>query len=349
MRKAFLIIVAGGLTALTFFSCSDPQEVPLDVQSEVSVHPEGWITVSSPNFHGTTLAARNFDTAECRQCHGNQFDGGVVEKSCFTCHAEFPHPQGWVGLGENSHSTYIQNNSYDFQSCKSCHGQDYSQVKIDNSCLTCHTNPDGPESCNTCHGTFAGDVTDLRNVAPPAGLNNETDPALPAVGAHQAHLGYFASAEMICQECHTVPENMAAAGHIDADGEADVVFQGVLAVTVTEGGARQPAPAYSHATNNCANAYCHGNWGLLKSASTRSFIYADSIITGNSATPVWTDPNTAACGTCHDLPPKGHNPFALDACTNCHGSVVDANGEIIDNSKHINGKVNVFGEEYEMF
>lgn len=350
MRSYLQIILFFVFGSLLFFACSEPEDPPLGVSSSVSVHPPMWLQKGSADFHGTVLAASQFDPSSCQQCHGNQYDGGLVEVSCYTCHDNFPHPAGWTGLGDNSHSTYIQANAYEFDSCKSCHGQDYSTVKVDNSCLTCHTNDAGPEACNTCHGVFAA-ADELENAAPPAGLNNETDPSNPAVGAHQPHIAFFSSAEAACQECHLVPATLNAAGHLDGDGQADVVFQGPLGSIATEGGARQPAvtAAYSAQTISCANTYCHGNWGLLRSASSYDFIYAAEKMEGNNDSPSWVDPNAAACGTCHDLPPTGHNPFGIQACSNCHSSVIDREGNIIDASKHINGKVNVFMLEYEMF
>jgi len=33
----------------------------------------------------------------------------------------------------------------------------------------------------------------------------------------------------------------------------------------------------------------------------------------------------------------------------CHSGVVDENGNIADKTKHVNGKVNVFGREYSVF
>jgi hypothetical protein len=69
-------------------------------------------------------------------------------------------------------------------------------------------------------------------------------------------------------------------------------------------------------------------------------------MTGDNASPEWTDPDAVFCGSCHGLPPTGHNPFELDACANCHSSVVDATGSIIDKTKHVNGLLNVFGQEF---
>ena len=70
---------------------------------------------------------------------------------------------------------------------------------------------------------------------------------------------------------------------------------------------------------------------------------------GYSASPIWIDHDSAECGSCHDLPPVGHNPFELSACAGCHGLVIDAEGEIIDKTKHANGLINVFGQEFPMF
>ncbi len=346
IAKYNLILLA---VAALLSSCSTPNEPTPQQNVEIGIHPQGWLDLQSSNFHGTFLAAKQYDVAQCQQCHGNQFDGGLVGVSCRKCHETFPHPEGWVGIGEGSHKQYIQSHNYDFQSCKACHGANYDLVKVDNSCRTCHTSDAGPEACNTCHGVFAADGNDLRNAAPPAGLHNETEASSPAVGAHQAHLNYFESVEATCQECHTVPATMAAAGHIDGDGEAEVTFNGPLALTISEDSTRVPAPIFDHETHSCQNTYCHGNWALLKASSNQSFVYAEDKIQGNAAAPVWNDPATGACGTCHDLPPRGHNPFDLTACAGCHTGVIDAEGKIIDQTKHVNGKVNVFGQEIPMF
>jgi predicted CxxxxCH...CXXCH cytochrome family protein len=349
--KSKLLLLAS-LPWVFLAACSDPQDAPTGMQNTISVHEPGWNDTISANFHGEVLKAKQFDAAECRQCHGGAFDGGLSEVSCKTqaCHASFPHPAGWVS-GTDSHIQFIKNNGYDLNSCKPCHGQDYGMTKIDNSCLTCHRKQGGPEACNTCHGDVNGDETNLLAAAPPRGLDGETDSTSAAVGAHQAHFAYFQnfSATTICQECHTVPANYSAASHIDADARAEAQLAGALAAMRTEGGNRVPTGAYNSSANTCGNTYCHGNWGLLKSQSSNGFIYAVDKIEGNNASPKWTDPSTAACGSCHGLPPTGHNPFDLDVCTICHGEVVDFNGIIIDKTKHVNGKINLLGMEYPMF
>ncbi len=106
---------------------------------------------------------------------------------------------------------------------------------------------------------------------------------------------------------------------------------------------------YNATANTCAGSYCHGNWGLLKSQSQYAFIYTADKMEGINAAPKWTDSASAACGTCHGNPPVGHQPHDLTRCFVCHAGVVDENGKIADKTKHINGKVNAFGQEYPMF
>ncbi len=66
---------------------------------------------------------------------------------------------------------------------------------------------------------------------------------------------------------------------------------------------------------------------------------------GNNFSAKWNqvDGSQAECGSCHGLPPTGHQASTLTACVNCHIGVVDNQGNIIDKTKHINGVKNVFG------
>jgi predicted CxxxxCH...CXXCH cytochrome family protein len=344
MKSILLFFIA--IPLLFLAACSDPQNAPTAANEKVSAHEPGWNLPAAAAFHGKILASKNFDARECRQCHGSQYEGGITNVSCKTCHTSYPHPAGFVG----AHSSFIKSINYNLNSCKSCHGQNYGTVKANISCLTCHNKQGGPEACNTCHGNFSGDATDLKTSAPPRGLNGETSPTAPAVGGHQAHLPADKSlAAAACQQCHALPQSFAAAGHIDADGKADLIFSDALARLKTEGGARAPNVVYNATANTCAGSYCHGNWGLLKSQSQYAFIYTADKMEGINAAPKWTDSASAACGTCHGNPPVGHQPHDLTRCFVCHAGVVDENGKISDKTKHINGKVNAFGQEYPMF
>jgi hypothetical protein len=68
---------------------------------------------------------------------------------------------------------------------------------------------------------------------------------------------------------------------------------------------------------------------------------------GLNYTPTWTNGAAdASCGSCHGIPPKGHIAVPISTCGSCHFGIVSTDGKIIDKSKHINGKVNVFDQEY---
>jgi hypothetical protein len=137
------------------------------------------------------------------------------------------------------------------------------------------------------------------------------------------------------------------AGHLDTPLPAEVTFVDTLAYLITGSGTYAPTPTYSSTALTCANTYCHGAWQMTKLGSLYPYIFTDSIMTGNTANhPLWTGGTSeASCGSCHGMPPTGHLFFSLSSCTNCHGSVVNGSGQIINQSLHINGKANVYGGE----
>ena len=224
------------------------------------------------------------------------------------------HPEGWVFPAgkEAFHGQQIRQMGWDLSSCKSCHGADYAGGIVETSCLTCHS--DTPEDCNVCHGG--------RGNAPPQDLSGNVATRFAGVGAHQSHLRTEAIAEVSCSECHQVPQVYAAAGHIDADGRAEVTWG-----TVATAGA--DVPTFDQETLSCASTYCHsgGRFGV-----------------GSAV--VWNDVGSgqAACGTCHSLPPAedtGHPSVAEGTlCSTCHSSVVDDDLNVIDKTLHINGRTN---------
>ncbi len=86
--------------------------------------------------------------------------------------------------------------------------------------------------------------------------------------------------------------------------------------------------AYDVSAGHCSGVYCHGGtFTDSKAANTM---------------PLWTGgPAQAACGTCHGLPPSSH---ARSNCVECHSRVIDGSGNIIDPSRHVDGKISL-GDE----
>lgn len=254
------------------------------------------------------------------------------------------HPEGIGKPGsENFHGVTLMNDNWDLEKCRNCHGADLSGGITGESCLTCHSQPAGPQACNTCHGVFGNP----ERIAPPNDLAGNTDPSAPGVGAHAAHLyDNESSPAMSCRTCH----NFSGSGdepfvesHIDGlPAEMDFAYNALL---------HGADPSYDFSTHSCSDTYCHGNFSFSKENAPENakFIYTADVMTGLNQSPVWnsTDGSFGECGTaCHALPPAGHIQTDVAFCGNCHGEVVDNNGNIINSMKHANGKINVYGNEY---
>jgi len=62
--------------------------------STITVHKDGIVTPSSPNFHGNFLKATGWNINACASCHSNTFSGGTQSPSCKTsgCHTSAQGP-----------------------------------------------------------------------------------------------------------------------------------------------------------------------------------------------------------------------------------------------------------------
>lgn len=235
----------------------------------------------------------------------------------------------------NFHGMVVRELMWDLNNCKQCHASDYSGGITGSSCLTCHSQPDGPEACNTCHGDFENPD----RIAPPEDTKNNNSTDSTGVGAHVIHLyENDRGKEITCFTCHQVPNSYDDQGHIDSDLPAEIIFSDVA---VNNLGSNS---TYNHGTATCSETYCHGNWEFLKDSSSNQFAYTGDKMTGKNLSVVWNqvDGSQAECGSCHNLPPEGHIPAQLSACGGCHSGIVDSNGEIVDSLrfKHINGEKN---------
>jgi predicted CxxxxCH...CXXCH cytochrome family protein len=350
-----IILTVLAVIALFLNSCSDlksVQDLPAASTGTLKIHDAGWLDSGSPNFHGAVLKKAQYNLAECATCHSAQFTGGTSGVACSKCHAYYPHQAGFGSA--SGHPVFLYNANYPLSQCKTCHGSTYTgDGNADLSCMKsgCHVDANNaaksPESCSTCHGNFKAAASDIVGAAPPKTVLGVNDPAARGVGAHQKHLATGTlGKELKCQECHTVPSQLTSTGHLGTL-PAEVVFNDALARLASGNRSLVPNPSYDPATLKCSNSFCHGNWKVRKATSSSQFIYTDSVMVGVNASPVWTGGSVAAaCGTCHGLPPKGHLTLAISSCGTCHVGVVDNNAQIVDKSKHINGKINVFGQEY---
>lgn len=357
MKTRIVVLTIIFSAAVLWNGCTELKEGLPPVSPGTQVHLDSWLDTASTNFHGTVLKTGSATVASCLVCHGQDYDGGSSQVSCITCHNATGaniHGRGFEDPSSpNFHGKAIAANNWDMRPCQTCHGASYAGGTVPSSCRTCHNQPGGPENCVTCHGTT--------NPAPPRDLNGNTARTARGVGAHQIHfLGSSLAYPILCNECHVVPGPTYAPGHIDQTPGAEVIMNNELTRTVTNKPGTPnyspnlplftPNPAYDPITLKCSSTYCHGNFK-----------------NGNPQfAPVWNDPSGSqmACGTCHGdvtrptlmlraLPKTaaegGSHPSIPQGwtCANCHGEVVNANTQIINPSKHINGKLNIAGTEID--
>jgi predicted CxxxxCH...CXXCH cytochrome family protein len=252
----------------------------------------------------------SFDGARCASvyCHGATLDAGGTnteptwttvdgtETECGTCHALPPEPPHPTNPG-----------------CASCHPvldaarrftapERHVDGVVDLAGMT----------CTSCHGSDD-------QPAPPLDTLGRDDTGLMSVGAHRSHLGASDwHAEVVCSDCHAVPDEIGDAGHMDSALPAELDF-GELASS------RGAVPELVGET--CTGVYCHG-----ASLHGRG---------GTNTEPEWTtvDGTEAACGTCHAIPPH----FPAPSCGGCHPSMAAAGREFIDPDLHVNGLLEAEG------
>jgi len=175
----------------------------------------------------------------------------------------------------------------------------------------------GCDSARNFEEDRAGGCAGCHGFPPPPGLQGQTDPSDPHVGAHARHItgGQYSNA-FTCGTCHTVPADLT---HVD----------GTVQVNFVSDGQRQLPPSlgtYTRGTQTCA-VYCHG-----------STLVGDG---GQNTTPSWTQAAQLACNACHASRPTGpglHTAIGAHAaapCTFCHlGYVQDTT---VDLALHVNG------------
>jgi predicted CxxxxCH...CXXCH cytochrome family protein len=308
----------------------------IDGKKDVRFDPSGLAVKTEPGATRPGPPAFDAATRACSNvyCHGSGLQGvsaGVIAApswnaeagsiACGSCHGIPPatHPQ-----------------TLTLTDCQRCHGSAISASGVPNRAT--HVNgtvdllPGVATSCAACHGSGAAAVAPGDPAsAPPLDAEGRQagDPAAKGIGAHQAHVrGGTLGVAVACSECHVVPGDVLAAGHVD--GQVTVNFGPLAKKNGT------PA-AFAPATQTCSNVYCHG--GFNKSSA-------------NPLTPpTWNGGSAAvACGSCHDLPPPvpthvdlkgvpGCNSNPNFPALACHPSPYTPTS--VDPTRHINGTIDL--------
>jgi predicted CxxxxCH...CXXCH cytochrome family protein len=141
MTKHTSIIGAAVLVALLVFpgcksELKDTADLPV-APTVQGLHPAGFVTVASPDFHGKLLALRTYDMSECKTCHGSDLAGGIAKVSCsssgchiaadggplacYTCHGDFAKKLAYPQ--DASHIAHIAGSGLSnvHLKCSACH------------------------------------------------------------------------------------------------------------------------------------------------------------------------------------------------------------------------------------
>ena len=305
-------------------------------------HDPDFANTNSAAFHGLYLKANNFTLTDCGKCHGADFTGnGTSQLNCKSCHSEYPHIPGYATPNSSTfHGLFLKADNFNMSNCQKCHGNDFAgNGAAQANCKSCHTQSAGPLACNTCHGQF----NDPTRIAPPKDVAGNSSTDQITVGAHTSHLYTNGISIVACENCHKVPNANNVRDHFTSVPHTIVVLDS-LAIHGQASNA-----AFSTSSGTCANTYCHGNFQFNKADApiVNQYAFTDNQMVGNNKTVKWTqlDGTQAPCGSCHGTPdgyitPVGHIKIARTGCVSCHSTVVDANGNIINPAKHINGQIN---------
>ena len=181
-----------------------------------------------------------------------------------------------------------------------------------------------------------GAGTDYQHAWPPQSLSHLWDETQRGVGVHNHHLSPDTaerfSAKVQCFECHAPVNSFNDSSHIDPtmNGKAKITFGALARHSL---GGVVPNPTYDPAANTCSQVYCHGYF-----------------IGGNlNFQPVFNNPESVVCGSCHGNPTTGnpnpssypHTPYFDNMCYLCHNKVIDSTMTIIHPERHINGQVDL--------
>ncbi|MBI2345733.1 MAG: hypothetical protein HYV03_02365 [Deltaproteobacteria bacterium] len=175
--------------------------------------------------HGAYVMAppNSGNKAECQLCHGADFAGGIANRSCFTCHAEYPHTAAtWATAPSPLHAAKVAEKTAakTLSDCTQCHN------------LTGTTPPAAAPTCTTCHdpGDRYPHAAGWYQASDPFGGGHgpavaaTIDPTQPGPASQQgaekagcltachgkAGAGGFIGAEKYCTTCHATYPHLAA-------------------------------------------------------------------------------------------------------------------------------------------
>ncbi len=216
--------------------------------SRSGVHPADFVDPRSARGHGAVLRRKRW----------SQMLDAKDGDACGRCHDGAPNRAAFATTGTAPGAT---------------------------ACTSCHSEPDGPLDCGTCHGDGA-----RARVA----CFTQT----PKNDAHRAHVAPSAAKQsgLACATCHPAPTKAGDFSGLHGDGGLQVQLALIAG----------PLSHFDPTTKRCATR-CHAGPGAGRPA------------------PAWNEPEKMGCTSCHASPPDAHGKGACSSChreTNAAGTAL---------------------------
>jgi predicted CxxxxCH...CXXCH cytochrome family protein len=140
-----------------FVGCSDLKETLPPAAQTIGVHPDGWLSKTSTDFHGAAIRAQGWDMRSCKNCHGGSYDGGVSGYSCRTCHTETLGPEA-CNVCHGSTASAAPPIDLDGNTDPSFRGVGEHQIHLFGTARTAAV------GCSNCHQLPSGNIYDPAHI-----------------------------------------------------------------------------------------------------------------------------------------------------------------------------------------
>ena len=358
--KLLMVSVCVAAVAPTLTACTQDLPQGFNADEGQTYHPDGFARAS---VHGQAFF---LSMDSCRQCHGENLDGGFSGVDCNGCHkavsanwtgdCTFCHggqdndlgapPQGVEGETDTAdravgaHTVHLEHTAFaPALECQDCHEVPASvqqQGHIDGQAQVSLNPQKAGEAAaydratGTCTSVYChGNGREAAaSVSWTAGLNLGCNGCHADAATASDLSGAHAShaASMACQVCHG--DTLDSAGAI---ADLSVHIDGAIQVTFAADAGSNAS--YDQATGACSSVYCHGNGR-------------------NAGGPVaWDTGLTLGCNGCHGAKDDASRLSGLHAthleissgftCATCHKEVASDNQTIVDAGLHVNGVMDV--------
>lgn len=269
--------------------CVSERDVPAGRQ----VHPDGWASPASDDFHGTWLDDRGDPLAECVRCHGTDYQGGEVSVGCQTTSC---HTRG-------------------VEFCGTCHG-DQSGPRPDSGAHAQHAAADS--GCELCH-PLPGSTQEPAHI----------DRVVEVIFTGTARLGgrtpswnpdQRTCAGTYCHGAESPPWDQAGAGGCDSCHGAPPPSHARFARVATLDRCGDCHPRSSHldgvvqvTVDRCDACHGEGAAGMPPPALDGSSQQSDPGVGAHRAHAVGLIAQPVPCTSCHPVPAAVSSPGHIDA------------------------------------